>query len=236
MPRIAPSLLSADFTRLADEIERFKNAGAKILHLDVMDGHFVPNMTFGYTLVKALRPLAEDVTFDVHLMMTEPLKWIDRFCDAGADMITVHIECDDDIDECISAIKARGKIAGVSIKPATPAEAVLPYIDKVGLVLVMTVEPGFGGQGMIYDCLDKFAPIREAAAAAGNESLLISVDGGVNAGNCADVAAKGADILVAGNAVFGAKDMQSAFAELSAKVRQRTVNEGFTSLSAKTLC
>ncbi len=219
MANIAPSLLSADFTRLSWEMERFSSAGAKILHLDVMDGHFVPNLTFGYTLVGALRPLVPEVTFDVHLMMTNPLEWIDRFCDAGADMITVHIECDDDIDECIKAINARGKIAGVSVKPNTPAEAVFPYLDRIGLVLVMTVEPGFGGQGMIYECLDKFAPIRKAADEAGNKSLLISVDGGVNAKNCAEVAAKGADILVAGNAVFGAEDMPAAFAELSAKVQ-----------------
>jgi len=219
MANIAPSLLSANFTRLTEEMERFCGAGAKILHLDVMDGHFVPNLTFGYTLVKALRPLAPEVTFDVHLMMTNPLVWIDRFCDAGADMVTVHMECDDDIDECIKAINARGKVAGLSVKPNTPPEVLFPYIDRVGLVLVMTVEPGFGGQGMIYECLEKFAPIRKAADEAGNTGLLISVDGGVNAENCAEVAAKGADILVAGNAVFGAKDMQAAFAELSAKVQ-----------------
>ena len=217
--KIAPSLLSADFTQLTKELERFNNAGAEVLHLDVMDGHFVPNLTFGYTLVKALRPLSPHAVFDVHLMMTNPLEWIDRFCDAGADMVTVHVECDDDIDECIDAITRNGKIAGISVKPKTPAEAVAKYIDRVGLVLVMTVEPGFGGQGMIYECLDKFAEIRKLADEAGNKQLLISVDGGVNAANCADVAAKGADILVAGNAVFGAEDMQKAFAELSRRVQ-----------------
>ena len=216
--RVAPSLLSADFTRLADEMERFRASGAQILHLDVMDGHFVPNMTFGHNLVKSLRPLVPDATFDVHLMMTEPLKWIDRFCDAGADMITVHVECDDNVSECIKAITARGKIAGISVKPGTSVERLVPYLDKVGLALVMTVEPGFGGQGMMYDCLEKIPEIRKAAEAAGNSSLLISVDGGVNAENCAEVAKKGANILVAGNAVFGAKDMQAAFADLTARI------------------
>ncbi len=218
MAKIAPSLLAADFTRLAEEMERFKKSGAQILHLDVMDGHFVPNITFGCDLIGKLRELAPDAVFDVHLMMSHPLHWIDRFCEAGADMVTVHAECGDDIDECIAVIKKHGRTAGISIRPKTSPEEIMPFIADVGLVLVMSVEPGFGGQGMIYECLDKFAPIRQAAQAAGNDSLLISVDGGVNSANCAEVAAKGADILVAGSAVFGAPDMQRAFAELSAKI------------------
>lgn len=219
MARIAPSLLSADFTKLTEEMDRFNGCGAEILHLDVMDGHFVPNMTFGHNLVKSLRPLVPDGIFDVHLMMTNPLGWIDRFCDAGADMVTVHIECDDDIDECINAIKARGKVAGLSVKPNTPAEAVFPYLDRVGLVLVMTVEPGFGGQGMIYECLEKIPAIRKAAESVGTNGLLISVDGGVNEENCKLIADKGTDILVAGNAVFGAEDMKAAFTALSEKIK-----------------
>lgn len=214
MAKIAPSLLSADFTRLAWEMERMREAGVEILHLDVMDGHFVPNITFGYNLVKALRPLAPDMIFDVHLMMTNPLSYIDNFCKAGADILTVHVECDDDINACLDAIAKNGVKPGLSVKPKTPANAVAPYADKLGYVLVMSVEPGFGGQSMIYECLDKFSEVREIC---GNE-VLISVDGGVNAANCADVAAKGADILVAGNAVFGADDMQAAFAQLSEKV------------------
>ncbi len=216
--RIAPSLLSADFTRLAEDMVRFNESGAEILHLDVMDGHFVPNITFGPKLVKSLRPLAPNAVFDVHLMMTEPLKWIDRFCEAGADAVTVHAECGDDIDECIKAITDKGKIAGISIKPATRVEDIVKYLDRVGLVLVMTVEPGFGGQGMMYDCLEKIPEIRKAAEAAGNSSLLISVDGGINAENCAEVAEKGTNILVAGNAVFGAENMQRAYAELTARI------------------
>ncbi|MBE6765381.1 MAG: ribulose-phosphate 3-epimerase [Ruminococcaceae bacterium] len=214
MAKIAPSLLSADFTKLAWEMERLRDAKVEVLHLDVMDGHFVPNITFGYSLVKALRPLAPDLVFDVHLMMTHPLSYIDKFCDAGADILTVHVECDDDIDACLDAIAAKGVKPGLSVKPKTPAEAIKPYADKLGYVLVMTVEPGFGGQSMIYDCLDKFSVVREICGS----DVLISVDGGVNAANCAEVAAKGADILVAGNAVFGASDMPAAFAGLSEKV------------------
>lgn len=214
MRRIAPSLLSADFTRLDYEMKRFKESGAGILHLDVMDGHFVPNITFGYGLVKSLRSLAPDTVMDAHLMITNPLSYIDRFCDAGADMITVHTECDDDVNACIDAITARGVVAGVSVKPGTPASDAFPYLDRVGLVLVMTVEPGFGGQSMIYDCLDKIALIREEALRVGNTSLLISVDGGVCESNCELVAQKGADILVAGSAAFGKDDMRAAVTAL----------------------
>ncbi|MBP3415717.1 MAG: ribulose-phosphate 3-epimerase [Clostridia bacterium] len=215
MAKIAPSLLSADFTRLADEMQRLSAANVEVLHLDVMDAHFVPNLTFGYSLVKALRPLGTDMVFDVHLMMTNPLSYIDKFCQAGADILTVHVECDDDIRACLEAIKKNGVKAGLSVKPKTPASAVLPYLDMLDYVLVMTVEPGFGGQSMIYECLDKINELK----ALGREDMLIAVDGGVNANNCTDVSSRGADILVAGNAVFGAPDMTAAFAELSEKVR-----------------
>lgn len=215
MAKIAPSLLSADFTRLADEMQRLNAANVEVLHLDVMDAHFVPNLTFGYSLVKALRPLGTDMIFDVHLMMTNPLSYIDKFCQAGADILTVHVECDDDIKACLEAIKKNGVKAGLSVKPKTPASAVLPYLDMLDYVLVMTVEPGFGGQSMIYECLDKIDELK----ALNKDDMLIAVDGGVNAQNCTDVSSRGADILVAGNAVFGAPDMTAAFAELSEKVR-----------------
>ena len=179
MAKIAPSLLSADFTRLADEMQRLSAANVEVLHLDVMDAHFVPNLTFGYSLVKALRPLGTDMVFDVHLMMTNPLSYIDKFCQAGADILTVHVECDDDIRACLEAIKKNGVKAGLSVKPKTPASAVLPYLDMLDYVLVMTVEPGFGGQSMIYECLDKINELK----ALGREDMLIAVDGGVNANN-----------------------------------------------------
>ena len=217
MSRIAPSLLAADFTRLADELERFRRSGAEILHLDVMDGDFVSGITFGSDLVKALRPLAPDAIFDVHLMVTHPLRQIERFCRAGADYVTVHTECCDDVAECLRAIRACGARPGVSIKPATPASAVLPYLGMIDLCLVMTVEPGLGGQAMIYECLDKLGEIRKAADDAGS-SLLLSVDGGVREDNCAFVAGKGADIIVAGSAAFGASDMESAVRRLTGLV------------------
>lgn len=219
MSVIAPSLLAADFLRLDREAQRFADSGAKILHLDIMDGRFVPNMTFGWSLVGLLRPLLPDAQFDVHLMMQNPLRVIDSFCDAGADMITVHTECADSVSECLDAIERRGKIPGVSVKPGTPASAVYPWLSRVGLVLVMTVEPGFGGQSLMPNCVDKIPLIRAEAKRQKNDSLRISVDGGIHAGNCAAVAAAGADILVAGSAVYGKEDMTAAFRELSALVK-----------------
>ncbi|MBE6754411.1 MAG: ribulose-phosphate 3-epimerase [Ruminococcaceae bacterium] len=217
MAIIAPSLLSADFTRLADEMDRMHQAKAEILHLDVMDGHFVPNITFGYALVGALRPMTEGITLDVHLMMTHPLEYIERFVKAGADMITVHVECDDDIQACIDSIHKHGIKAGLSIKPATPVSALEPYIGGIEHVLIMTVEPGFGGQGIMWDCVEKIPAVRKAATDHGRE-ITIAVDGGICEENCAQVAQIGADILVAGNAVFGAKDMKAAYKRLSALV------------------
>ncbi len=220
MSVIAPSLLAADFLRLDREAERFAACGAGILHLDVMDGQFVPNMTFGWPLVRSLRPLLPGVKFDVHLMVRNPLAMIDPFCDAGADMITVHAECSDPISECINAIERRGVTPGLSIKPGTPPSAAYPWLTRVGLVLVMTVEPGFGGQSLMQHCVEKLPQVRADANRAGNKDLLISVDGGVNQKNCAAVAAAGANILVAGSAVFGQEDMTSAFQSLSRLVEK----------------
>ena len=219
MSIIAPSLLAADFLAVGKEAERFAACGAGTLHLDIMDGQFVPNMTFGWNLVKSIRPMLPGVTFDVHLMVNNPLVMIDPFCDAGADSITIHAESPAaDISECLDAIERRGVRAGISIKPGTPVETIFPWLRWVDLVLVMTVEPGFGGQVLMQECVDKIPLLRAEAERQEKHGLLIAVDGGVHAGNCADVARAGADILVAGSAIFGQEDMTAAFRELSEKV------------------
>ena len=184
-----------------------------MLHIDIMDGHFVPNLTFGYSMVKALRPLSEMI-FDVHLMISHPLDYIESFAAAGSDIITVHIECDDDADRCLDLIHARGKKGGLSIKPNTPPDALFPYLDRLDHILVMTVEPGFGGQAMMPDCLDKIAVIKAECARRGR-TIPVMIDGGVNAGNVQRASQAGADSMVAGNAVFGAPDRAAAFRTLT---------------------
>lgn len=213
MAKIAPSLLSADFTRLAEEVKEIQSVGAEILHIDIMDGHFVPNLTFGYSMVKALRPLS-NMVYDVHLMITNPLNYIENFARAGSDIITVHVECNDDLDKCIDLVHAYEKKAGLSIKPQTPPEALFPYLDRLEHILVMTVEPGFGGQSMISECLDKIAVIKNECTKKGLK-IPVMIDGGVNASNVQTAAKSGADMMVAGNAVFGAKDRAAAFKLLS---------------------
>ena len=213
MAIIAPSLLSADFTRLGEEVREIEAAGAKVLHIDIMDGHFVPNLTFGYSMVKALRPLT-GMVFDVHLMMTHPLDYIEDFAKAGSDIITVHTECDSDLKSCVDLIHRCGVKAGLSIKPKTSPDALFPYLGSIDHILVMTVEPGFGGQSMMPDCLDKIAVIKAACAARGL-TIPVMIDGGVNASNVKRAAEAGADMMVAGNAVFGAADRAAAFRELS---------------------
>lgn len=216
MSAIAPSILSADFTRLGQEVAETASY-AKYIHVDIMDGHFVPNITFGYTMVKALSPLKGDSIFDVHLMISHPLAYIDNFIDAGSDMLTIHVECDDDISECLSRIRARGIKAGISIKPGTDASALEPYLGQFDMLLVMTVEPGFGGQKMIPECLAKMAQTREMLASRGLPDIICNVDGGVNSDNVHLVAQSGADIIVAGNAVLGQRDRVAAFNDLTAK-------------------
>ncbi len=213
MAIIAPSLLSADFTRMGDEVREIQNAGARVLHIDIMDGHFVPNLTFGYTMVKALRPLSSMV-FDVHLMMTHPLSYIENFAKAGSDVITVHVECDDDLKACVDKIHECGVKAGLSVKPKTSPEALFPYLDTLDHILVMTVEPGFGGQSMMPECLDKIAVIKAECQARGL-TVPVMIDGGVNAGNVGRAARAGADMMVAGNAVFGASDRAAALRALT---------------------
>lgn len=214
-PTIAPSVLSADFSAMGKDVRSAAESGAKILHLDVMDGHFVPNITFGPQLVKSIREIGSDLFFDVHLMMTNPLTLIESFISAGADAVTVHCECSDDIELCLDKINSCGKIAGLSIKPNTPADAVFPYLEKIGLVLIMTVEPGFGGQSFMADMMPKVKALREIVSKEGL-SVNIQVDGGIDKNTIKFAADAGANIFVAGSALFKQDDYDKAVAELRA--------------------
>lgn len=212
MAIIAPSILSADFTKLGEEMTELQNCGVEVVHVDIMDGCFVPNLTFGYTMVQALKAYKGNMKFDVHLMMEHPYKYIDNFIDAGADMLTVHLECSDDVEACLDKIRERGVTAGISIKPKTSVQELQRYIGKFEQCLIMTVEPGFGGQKIIMECLDKIPLVREMC---GGTDVCMAVDGGVNKENAEYVARCGADLIVAGNAVLGEKDRKEAFSALS---------------------
>ena len=210
MIKIAPSILSADFTALGKSLDDVKTAD--LIHFDVMDGAFVPNISFGIPVIAALRPHSS-LVFDVHLMIEEPIRYIGEFVKAGADYITVHLEACADVAATLRAIRAAGVKAGLSIKPATPPEAVYPYLSLCDMILVMTVEPGYGGQSYMPDCGDKVAVLRKELDKRGAD-ILIEVDGGIHAGTAPLVRESGADVLVAGSAVFGKPDYKAAIDSL----------------------
>lgn len=212
MPIISPSILSSDFSKLGDECRKIDAAGAEYVHIDVMDGVFVPNITLGPCIISSIRGVTDRV-FDVHLMIDEPIRYIKSFAKAGADIITVHYEACADVPKTLSEIKAAGKKVGLSIKPKTDPMEIEPYLGYCDMVLIMTVEPGFGGQALIPETLDSVKKIK-ALKDSKNLDFAIEVDGGITKENIADAARAGAQIFVAGSAVFKAPDVADAIAEL----------------------
>lgn len=214
MMKISPSILSCDYGKIAEELKDMENCGADYMHIDVMDGHFVPNLTLGAPVVKCIKK-ATTVPFDVHLMISEPLKYIDDFCKAGADIITFHTESDSPIAETIEKILSYGVKASLTVKPKTPVEDIFPYLDKLSMVLVMTVEPGFGGQSFMEDMMEKVTKLRKEIIRRGLQCE-IEVDGGINEKTIAVAAAAGADVFVSGNAIFSSADRKGTIEKFKA--------------------
>jgi len=209
-PLLAPSLLSADFARLNDEVREVESAGADWLHLDIMDGHFVPNITAGPLLVQALRPLTK-LPLDCHLMVSEPEKWIVPFAKAGADIITIHAEATKQLSRLLAEIRGHGIKAGVSINPATPLTAIEKILDEVDLVLIMSVHPGFGGQKFIESSISKVTRLADVRK---DRPFLIEIDGGIQPDKVEELVEAGVDVFVAGSAVFSQKNRAKAITEL----------------------
>ena len=201
MVKIAPSILSADFSKLGEEVIKLHDAGADFIHIDVMDGEFVPNISFGMPVIKAIRNKTDKV-FDVHLMINNPQRYIDDFIEAGADIITLHYESENHLDRAIQYIKSKGVKAAVALNPATPTVVLKNIIGSLDMVLIMSVNPGFGGQSFIPYSLDKIREVKQMAIEANNEDILIQVDGGIDSNNVKDVVEAGANVIVAGSAVF----------------------------------
>ncbi len=215
MVKISPSILSSDYGKLSSELKRMEDCGADMLHIDVMDGHFVPNITLGAPIVKCIRK-SSSLPFDVHLMISDPYKYIPDFVKAGSDIITFHVESDSDIEKTIDLILASGKKAGLSIKPKTPIETVYPYLDKLSMVLVMTVEPGFGGQSFMEDMMPKVSAVKAEIESKGLD-IDIQVDGGINKDTISVAAKAGANVFVSGNAIFSSNDAAKTIADFKAK-------------------
>lgn len=213
---ISPSLLSCDFARMGEEIKRMEEAGAQWMHIDVMDGHFVPNITIGAPVLKSLKKQMNSLA-DVHLMISDPLKYAEDFAKAGADFITFHVESDSDPVETIERIRELGCRPSISVKPMTPAEVIFPYLDMVDMVLVMTVEPGFGGQSFMADMMPKVKAIREECNRRGLKDMYIEVDGGIDTVTVTEAAQAGADVFVSGSAIFRAPDAAAIIKELKEK-------------------
>ncbi|OGH97680.1 MAG: ribulose-phosphate 3-epimerase [Candidatus Melainabacteria bacterium GWA2_34_9] len=211
---VAPSILSADFANLERDIKKIEHAGADWVHVDVMDGRFVPNITIGAPVVKSIRKITK-MPFDVHLMIIEPIKYVEDFAKAGSDFITIHAEaCENNLEETIDLIKSFRIKAGVSIKPKTSVDVIKKILHKIDLVLIMTVEPGFGGQSFIMDCLPKISEVKKLIEKENLGHIYIEVDGGINAETAKLATSAGANALVAGNYVYNAKDMPKAIEAL----------------------
>ena len=211
---LAPSILSCDYMNMEKDFTACKENGVKWLHVDIMDGHFVPNLSFGYSLVKSMRPVT-DLVLDVHLMIDTPIKYAENFCKAGADYLTIHVEADtpENIRKTLELIRSLGVKPGIVVKPKTPAEAIEEYLPMVDMVLVMTVEPGFGGQKFMADMMPKVKKLREMLDKV-NPACHLEVDGGVDLTTVKECKANGADVFVAGSAYFGAADKKAFTVEI----------------------